>query len=167
VRDGQLWKVVGNPDDPLSRGRLCPHGTGGIGAHSDPDRLRAPLIRLTAHGSEEWVGVTWDEALGYVADPRFSIAASKARHDLPVRPGTDLALLLAWRNAIFAEDLYDRSFGVMTSEHWAIGVSKFGGQQRMRQQLTACEGHATRHTTNEGSAVHGRLPEASRFNIAS
>ena len=31
-----------------------------------------------------------------VADPRFSIAASKARHYLPVKPGTDLALLLAW-----------------------------------------------------------------------
>jgi len=40
VRDGQLWKIVGNPDDPLSRGRLCPRGTGGIGAHFDPSRLR-------------------------------------------------------------------------------------------------------------------------------
>ena len=42
VRDGVLWKIEGNPDDPLSRGRLCPRGTGGVGAHFDPDRLRAP-----------------------------------------------------------------------------------------------------------------------------
>ena len=43
VRDGVLWKIEGNPDDPLSRGRLCPRGTGGVGAHFDPDRLRSPL----------------------------------------------------------------------------------------------------------------------------
>ena len=45
VRDGRLWKIIGNPEDPLSRGRLCPRGTGGSGAHFDPDRLRAPLSR--------------------------------------------------------------------------------------------------------------------------
>jgi len=39
VRDGKLWKIEGNPLDPLCRGRLCPRGTGGIGAHTDPDRL--------------------------------------------------------------------------------------------------------------------------------
>jgi len=38
VKDGRLWKIEGNPDDPLSRGRLCPRGTGGVGAHFDPDR---------------------------------------------------------------------------------------------------------------------------------
>ena len=30
---------------PVRSARLCPRGTGGIGAHADPDRLRAPLIR--------------------------------------------------------------------------------------------------------------------------
>ena len=47
VRDGVLWKIEGNPLDPLSRGRFCPRGTGGDGAHFDPDRLRAPLMRKT------------------------------------------------------------------------------------------------------------------------
>jgi thiosulfate reductase / polysulfide reductase chain A len=219
VRDGRLWKITGNPEDPLSRGRLCPRGTGGIGAHYDPDRLRAPLLRHKQRGEEAWVEVTWDEALGYVAnrmqkikaqygpeamalfshgiggnffkhtvkaygspniaapsfaqcrgprdvgfeltfgeaigspertdianarclvligshlgenmhntqvqefatavaagatiivaDPRFSVAASKAKHYLPVRPGTDLALLLAWMNVIVAEELYDKAY---------------------------------------------------------
>ena len=45
TRGGRLWKIEGNPDDPLSQGRLCPRGTGGIGAHYDPDRVRAPLVR--------------------------------------------------------------------------------------------------------------------------
>jgi thiosulfate reductase/polysulfide reductase chain A len=46
VRDGKLWKIEGNPLDPLSRGRLCPRGTGVIGAHFDPDRLQRPLLRV-------------------------------------------------------------------------------------------------------------------------
>jgi len=45
-----------------------------------------------------------------VVDPRFSVAASKARHWLPIKPGTDLALLLAWMNVIIGEELYDRDY---------------------------------------------------------
>jgi thiosulfate reductase/polysulfide reductase chain A len=219
VRDGKLWKVEGNPLDPLSRGRLCTRGTGGIGACEDPDRLRTPLLRVGERGREEWKSVTWGEALdftakrmkeiaaahgpesiamfkhgigayfvehalkafgtpniaapsfaqcrgprdvGYtltvgltpgspetldiahtrclvllgshlgenmhntqvqefaeairngatiiVADPRFSTAAAKAKYWLPLRPGTDLALLLAWMHVIVSEGLYDRKF---------------------------------------------------------
>jgi thiosulfate reductase/polysulfide reductase chain A len=43
-------------------------------------------------------------------DPRFSVAASKAREWLPIKPGTDLALLLAWMNVIIGEGLYDREY---------------------------------------------------------
>jgi thiosulfate reductase/polysulfide reductase chain A len=219
VRDGALWKIEGNPDDPLSRGRLCPRGTGGVGAYFDSDRVRSPLLRASVRGEEHWTEVTWDEALGHVAekmqeikaeygpeavalfshgvggaflkhtlkaygspnisapsfaqcrgprdagfeltfgdpvgspeptdirnarclvlvgshlgenmhntqvqefadavgsgasiivvDPRFSVAASKAKHYLPIKPGTDLALLLAWMNVIVGEKLYDAEY---------------------------------------------------------
>jgi len=45
-----------------------------------------------------------------VVDPRFSIAAGKAKHYLPIRPGTDLALLLAWMHVIVSEGLYDKDY---------------------------------------------------------
>ena len=45
-----------------------------------------------------------------VVDPRFSVAAGKAKHYLPIKPGTDIALLLAWMNVIVAEELYDQAF---------------------------------------------------------
>lgn len=230
IRDGKLWKLEGNPEDPLSRGRLCPRGTGGVGAHYDPDRLKSPLIRKNDRGKEEWVAVTWDEALEYIArkmqaikseygaesvamfshgiggnflkhtlkafgthnfaapsfaqcrgprdvgfkltfgedisspertdiknakclvflgyhlgenmhntqvqefseaiqngasiivvDPRFSIAASKAKYYLPIKPGTDIALLLAWMNVIVNEKLYDRDY----VEKYGFGFEQF------------------------------------------
>lgn len=233
LRDGELWKVEGNPLDPLSRGRLCPRGTAGIGAHSDPDRLTSPLIRRNYRGEEKWTEVTWDEALNYiaekmqkikaqygpesvamfshgiggnflkhtlkaygavnmaapsfaqcrgprdvgfkltfgedvgspertdiknskcivligshlgenmhntqvqefteavgngatviVADPRFSTAAAKAKYYLPVKPGTDIALLLAWMNVLVKENLYDKSY----VDQYGFGFDQFAAE---------------------------------------
>ncbi len=45
-----------------------------------------------------------------VVDPRFSAPAGKADLYLPIRPGTDTALLLAWMNFIIEKGLYDREF---------------------------------------------------------
>lgn len=45
-----------------------------------------------------------------VVDPRFSAAAAKAQHHLPIKPGTDTALILGWINYIIENELYDRSF---------------------------------------------------------
>ncbi|MEJ5262119.1 MAG: molybdopterin-dependent oxidoreductase [Ignavibacterium sp.] len=233
LKDGELWKVEGNPLDPLSKGRLCPRGTGGVGAHYDEDRLKAPLIRKSHRGEEKWVEVTWDEALDYIADkmnkiktqygpesvalfshgiggnfikhllraygspnetapsfaqcrgprevgfeltfgdvvgspertdienakclaligshlgenmhntqvqefshavqngasiivvdPRFSVAASKAKFYLPIKPGTDLALLLAWMGVIVREKLYDVEY----VNKYGYGFEKFAAE---------------------------------------
>ncbi len=32
---GDIWKIIGNEDDPHSMGRMCPRGTGGIGMYTD------------------------------------------------------------------------------------------------------------------------------------
>ena len=42
-----------------------------------------------------------------VVDPNFSPDASKATVHLPVRPGSDAALVLAWYRVILDEKLYD------------------------------------------------------------
>ena len=43
-------------------------------------------------------------------DPRFSTAASKSQHWLPIKPSTDIALLLAWMHVFINEDLYDKEY---------------------------------------------------------
>ena len=43
-------------------------------------------------------------------DPRYSTAASKSKYWLPIKPATDLALLLAWINVIIEEGWYDKEY---------------------------------------------------------
>ena len=55
-----------------------------------------------------------------VVDPRMSVAASKAHRWLPIRPGTDTALLLAWIHVLLKEDLYDHEY----VKQYAIGLEE-------------------------------------------
>jgi len=43
-------------------------------------------------------------------DPRFSTAASKSKYWLPIKPATDLALLLSWIHLIIKEEYYDKKY---------------------------------------------------------
>jgi thiosulfate reductase/polysulfide reductase chain A len=43
-------------------------------------------------------------------DPRFSTAASKSKYWLPIKPATDLALLLSWINVLIDEEIYNKEF---------------------------------------------------------
>ncbi|HSE10188.1 MAG TPA: molybdopterin-dependent oxidoreductase [Nocardioidaceae bacterium] len=64
VEDGRVTSVRGNPDDPLSRGHICPKAVALQDVHEDPDRLRRP-VRRTPDG---WQEIGWNEALDLVAD---------------------------------------------------------------------------------------------------
>lgn len=59
-----VLRIEGDPEDPFSRGHLCPkaHGLGEI--QSDPDRLRTPMRRTDAG----FVPIGWDEALDLAAE---------------------------------------------------------------------------------------------------
>lgn len=43
-------------------------------------------------------------------DPRFSTVASKSKYWLPIKPATDMALLLAWIHVLIYENLYDKEY---------------------------------------------------------
>ena len=55
-----------------------------------------------------------------VVDPRFSTAASKATYWLPIKPGTDTALLLAWMNVVLTEKLHDLEY----LDQYAVGLKE-------------------------------------------
>lgn len=58
----EVADIRGNPDDVWSRGHICPKGTSLAHLHTDPDRLRQPMVR-TPNGH---VPVSWDDAYAEV-----------------------------------------------------------------------------------------------------
>ncbi len=68
VAHGQLVKIGGNPDHPNSRGKMCAKGQAGRNFLYDPDRVLHPLKRVGPRGEGRFKRVTWDEALGEVAE---------------------------------------------------------------------------------------------------
>ena len=68
VEGGSVTAVRGNPDDPLSRGHICPKGVAIADLHADPDRLRHPVRRVPGPDGDTWEEIGWDEAFDLVAD---------------------------------------------------------------------------------------------------
>jgi anaerobic selenocysteine-containing dehydrogenase len=56
--------IAGDPDDPLSKGYLCPKAFALKDIYEDPNRLKTPL-KKTADG---WQAIGWEEALEEVAE---------------------------------------------------------------------------------------------------
>ncbi len=69
-REGRVTRVLGDPDDPVARGALC--GKCALaynGVWRDPEaRLGRPLKRVGAKGEGRWQALSWDEALGEIAE---------------------------------------------------------------------------------------------------
>lgn len=63
VEGDRVRTVRGDPQDPFSRGYLCPKAYGLKGLQEDPDRVRRPLVRDGASFRE----ASWEEALDLVA----------------------------------------------------------------------------------------------------
>jgi len=59
----RVLRIEGDRDDPLSRGHLCPKAVALQDLHTDPDRLRRPLLREGTTHRE----LGWDEALDLAA----------------------------------------------------------------------------------------------------
>lgn len=68
VKDGHMVKLEGNPEDPMSKGRMCAKGLSGIQALYHPNRNKYPLKRVGPRGGNRWRRISWEEALGTIAD---------------------------------------------------------------------------------------------------
>ena len=78
VRDGRILAVRGDPEHPVSRGKLCAKCTTGYNNEwIDPAaRLAQPLRRSGPKGSGHFTPVSWDAALGEIAARLQGIVAS-------------------------------------------------------------------------------------------
>ncbi|MEV5408773.1 molybdopterin-dependent oxidoreductase [Thermopolyspora sp. NPDC052614] len=68
VRDGVVEKVVGDPDHPVNRGKLCVKaGKASVEQIYGPERVEHPMIRAGAKGEGRWRRVSWAEAIAFIA----------------------------------------------------------------------------------------------------
>jgi len=97
--DGRVVKLEGHPDHPRNLGKLCPKGQAQIMAFYDPNRVKAPLIRLNEKGVPgKWRVASWDEALTLVAEKIKEVRAKDPR-------------LLVWQKGRSkAKTFYDKAF---------------------------------------------------------
>ncbi|MCB9681030.1 MAG: molybdopterin-dependent oxidoreductase [Alphaproteobacteria bacterium] len=81
--DGTIRRVAGAPDDPWSQGHICPKGVAIQDLHTDPDRLRTPLLRTP----DGFVPIGWDEALARAAEGLAAVRRAHGRDAVGVYIG--------------------------------------------------------------------------------
>lgn len=68
TKGSEVVSIKGDPDDPLSRGHICPKAVALQDIHTDPDRLRKPVKRIRgAAGEYVHEEIEWQEALDLAA----------------------------------------------------------------------------------------------------
>jgi anaerobic selenocysteine-containing dehydrogenase len=88
VQDGVLLKVEGDRDSPLNHGRLCPIGTVTTDLVYHPDRLKYPMWRKGERQSGEWERISWDDALGEIAERVLAIREQYGPEAIALGTGT-------------------------------------------------------------------------------
>ena len=66
VKDEQVVQVEGDPDSPISRGRLCPKGAASKQLVTNPSRVTK--VRYRPPHATEWQDLDLDEAMDMIAD---------------------------------------------------------------------------------------------------
>jgi len=66
VKDGKVSQIEGDPDSPISRGRLCPKGAASRGLVTSP--LRERFVKYRRPHSLAWEQLTLDKAMDMIAD---------------------------------------------------------------------------------------------------
>jgi thiosulfate reductase/polysulfide reductase chain A len=113
---------------PRDEAAILTYGSS-VGGHEpvDWDHLRC-LTLIGSHIGEDTRNTVMQDfanahangAKVIVVDPRFSSVAAKADYWLPIKPGTDTALLLAWQHVIINEQRYDEAY----VEQWTQGFDQ-------------------------------------------
>jgi formate dehydrogenase major subunit len=66
VADGRVTQIEGDPDSPISRGRLCPKGSASKSLVTHPSR--ATKMKYRAPHASDWTELDLDTAMDMIAD---------------------------------------------------------------------------------------------------
>jgi anaerobic selenocysteine-containing dehydrogenase len=128
VEGGEVVSIRGDDADPFSKGYICPKATALADLHSDPDRLRHPMLRE----GTRWRELGWDEAFDLVAARIRAVQQQHGRDAVAVYPGnpTGHSLGLLTFGQLLLRNLGTRNCYSATSAdqlpHMLAGLQMFG-----------------------------------------
>lgn len=110
VRDGRVIKVRGNPRSMVNDGNCCSKCHLAIQQVYDPDRIKVPMRRTNPRKGRcenpGFVPITWDEALGELADKIMELRRNNETHKY---------MLLRGRYTYMRDVVYDRMTKIIGS----------------------------------------------------
>jgi len=69
IKDGKAVHLTGNPDDPVTKGKLCIKPFGSLELLNSSHRLTHPLKRTSSRGKNaKFAKISWEEALDEIAE---------------------------------------------------------------------------------------------------
>jgi anaerobic selenocysteine-containing dehydrogenase len=68
TKNGRFIRVAGMKESPVNAGAVCPKGQAAPQWVYSPDRLKYPLKRVGKKGEGKFQRISWDEAIGMIAD---------------------------------------------------------------------------------------------------
>ncbi|MBL1216970.1 MAG: dehydrogenase [Planctomycetes bacterium] len=84
VVDGRAIAVRGNPHSKANHGQICPRPHLALQQLYDPDRIKVPMKRTNPkkgrNEDPKFVPITWDEAMGLIADKMMELRADDETH---------------------------------------------------------------------------------------
>jgi anaerobic selenocysteine-containing dehydrogenase len=99
-----ISSIKGDPQDPFSRGHVCPKAVALQDIQNDPDRLRQPHKRVGEH----WQAIGWDEAFALAAEKLWAVQQAHGRNAVAVYQGNPSV----------------HNYGLMTHSNYFLGLLK-------------------------------------------
>ncbi|MGE8382596.1 MAG: molybdopterin-dependent oxidoreductase [Pseudomonas putida] len=99
-----ISSIKGDPQDPFSRGHVCPKAVALQDIQNDPDRLRQPHKRV----GERWQAIGWDEAFAMAAEKLWAVQQAHGRNAVAVYQGNPSV----------------HNYGLMTHSNYFLGLLK-------------------------------------------
>ncbi|MEN8639988.1 molybdopterin oxidoreductase family protein [Pseudomonas sichuanensis] len=128
----RISSIKGDPQDPFSRGHICPKAVALQDIQEDPDRLRQPHRRI----GDQWQPIGWDEAFTLAAERLWALQQAHGRNAVAVYQGNPSV----------------HNYGLMTHSNYFLGLLK----TRNRFSATSVD-QLPQHLTSYLMYGHGLL----------
>ncbi len=127
IKDGELQKVEGDPDHPITKGRLCPRCMAIKEYVQHPDRLRYPMKRNREKRGDAnaWQRITWDEAYDIIIENWKSIRERFGANSIGVFAGTGREA--SRYHFTMAQDVFGSNTAIQSISGWSCIIPRMAG----------------------------------------